>query len=339
MVVTGEEAISKVRSLNPDLVIMDIKLQGKMDGIEAIELICAEVDVLFIYLTAFSDEATLQRAKNTEPFGYIIKPFKERELHIVIEVALCRHRIGREMKENAELRDALLESAERAVRMRDDILAVVSHDLRNPLAGITLSGNFLRDIIGNEVHAEVNHCIDIIHKNAAMMNRLIGDLLDVVSIDKGQLSLSHSSISAQEIVSDALALFEGLSAQQDIKLSSAKIPCLTFYGDRDRVLQVFSNLIGNALKFSPQGAAIIVSGKSQGDFVVFSISDSAGGIAEEQKSHIFERYWKDRPRSQKGAGLGLHIAKGIVEAHGGKIWVESRLGVGSTFFFTLLKRR
>jgi signal transduction histidine kinase len=314
---------------------MDFILIGEFDVIDTMDHISRDFDVPFVYLTACSDEATLQRAKGTAPYGYVLKPFKERELHIVIEVALCRHEVARQINEHAAAREIILTATERAVRMRDDILAVVSHDLRSPLAGIVLSANYLLESMQSESLQHVKHGIEIIRKNARTIDRLIEDLCDIVSIDKGTLSLRMGSVKAQEVAIDALAMFEQAASQRSITLQLDVLATPILRGDRDRIIQVFANLIGNALKFSASGSAIAIGGKIVGNMLQFSVRDKAHGISPEQLGQLFDRGIGARQKSKKRFGLGLYISKGIVEAHGGTIWVESTPGVGSTFHFTI----
>jgi PAS domain S-box-containing protein len=614
VVASGEEAIEHVRRLQPDLVLMDIKLQGEMDGIEAAETIRSETDIPVVYLTAFADETTLQRAKLTEPYGYILKPFQERELHVIIEVSLYRHRIARELRESEAFRSALLQcvgdgvvatgpdgrvkflnplaealtgwkekeavgrpldevfnavqiperrsgtwkdvtsrkliardgsehpieaelttisdvtnasigtvwafrdiserkhlqdrqrfmmvasgevsssldremilaklapliahnladwcvihlcgengalhvaafahrepeknawaaqlvggivrskdnsieiqnvvrsrssvlevnvangtwiatalgirpapaapelvassaiivplttrgqtlgtlslvlerrgqpftefdlafaeelgrhiasgidnaqlysDAQRAIRMREDVLAIVSHDLRNPLSSISMNADQLLHSPEKITPQRVTKNAQTIQRNAERMNRLIGDLLDVASIDGGRLSLELKPNSVRLLVAEALSMLEAQASERSIRLLSTSLPDVDLLCDRERVLQVLSNLIGNALKFSSEGRSIALQGEVRGRVVQFSVSDEAAGITPDQVERIFERYWQAPEALRKGSGLGLYIAKGIVEAHGGRIWADSTPDVGSTFYFTI----
>jgi PAS domain S-box-containing protein len=611
VVVSGEEAIERVRRLPPDLVLMDIKLQGKLDGVEAAETIRSETDIPVVYLTAFADETTLQRAKLTEPYGYILKPFQERELHVIIEMSLYRHRVAHELRESEAFQRALLQSvadgvvatgpdgrvkflnplaealtgwkekeavgrplgevfkvvqlperrsgtwkdvtskkliardgsehpieaefttisdvtsaslgivwvfrdiserkhvqdrqcfmamasgevsssldremivaklapliahnladwcvihlcgekgglrvaafahrepqkhawaaklvggivrstdnsleihnvarsgssvfevnvangtwiatalgirsapelvassaiivplttrgqtlgtlslvsehreqpftefdrtfaeelgrriasgidnaqlysdAQRAIRTREDVLAIVSHDLRNPLASITMNADQLFHSPERITPQWVTKNAQIIRRNARQMNRLIGDLLDVASLDGGRLSLELKPNRTRGLVAETLSMFEAQASERSIRLLSTPLPDVDILCDRERVLQVLSNLIGNALKFSPQGRSIALQGEVHGRVVQFSVSDEAAGITPDQIEHIFERYWQAPEALRKGSGLGLYITKGIVEAHGGRIWVDSTPGVGSRFYFTI----
>jgi PAS domain S-box-containing protein len=605
---SGEEAVEATRKLRPDLILMDIKLQGEMDGIAAAEAIRKDIDVPIVYLTAFADDATLQRAKLTEPYGYILKPFQERELYVVLEVSLYRFRAERALRESEAWRLALLRSvgdgviaagrdgavkflnevaetltgwkeseavgkplddvfrtaplherrgepwkdlflqvvcrdgkdhpaearvspirdaagsavgtvcvfrdvserkalqdrqrlmavvsdavsssslnrgqvassvasilarsfadccvvhlagangaldeaafahreavsnaaapgplgaagypkedsairtvartqrpvrrqlagssddvslgihagllgtaasaivvpltahgrclgtltlvsenhrrpyealdlafaeelgrrlalgldnaqlysdAQQALRLRDEVLAVVSHDLRDPLSAIALNAAQLLRSPPNVDLELVRNNAAAIRRNTLQMDRLIGDLVDVGRIDTGCFSLELCPTRVASIVEDALSTFEGCAALRSIRLRVAALPDSELLCDRGRVLQVLSNLIGNALKFSPEGREIVVTGGLRGASFEFSVADKAGGIPPHDVEHVFDRYWRAPMAAGKGSGLGLHIAKEIVEAHGGRIWVESTPGEGSTFSFTI----
>jgi PAS domain S-box-containing protein len=611
IVATAEEAVEHTERLHPDLVLMDIKLQGKMDGIAAAERIRRKLDIPIVYITAFADDQTVKRATATEPYGYLLKPFQERELHVVIEVAIHRHEMARRLREAEAWRIALLRSAgdavlavgkdgrvklmnplaealtgwkeqdaigleldrvfrvtelpenrsapwreasnkqlaardgsrraietesapirdsedrdlgvvwvfrdiserrrlhdrqhlmaivgrevsssldqrtlieripclvvhsladwcvihlverdggplrvvafahtlpvksglafgpaaaedscvtravrateasfeqgivgdtwamdvlgldqgtianlgiraesaisvplvvrgssfgaltlvsegpawrlveqdvgfveelgrlvstaidnarlynaaQRAVKLRDRVLAVVSHDLRNLLSSVSLRAEQLADYPDELSQDRVVKHAQAIRRNVERMKRSIDDLIDVARIDSGQLSIEGKSHQVNDMLSEIASSFESAASQRSITLNIEGTPAPTaVLCDRARILQVLSNLVGNALKFSADGMTIQVTAQRSGQMVQFQVSDEAGGIADDQVAYIFDQYWQAARARRRGTGLGLYIAKGIVEAHGGKIWVNSRLGVGSAFYFTL----
>jgi signal transduction histidine kinase len=228
-----------------------------------------------------------------------------------------------------------------AVAVREDVLAIVSHDLRNPLSAIlTSTGRLLEHLDkasgpeGVRVRLPVERC----QRAARRMTRMIGDLVDAASLDTGTLSLHRDEHELSRILCDALDLLHPLADARSLDLVS-ELECsgLRALCDRERVVQVITNLVDNAIKFSPPGGQIRVLVEPYGGAVRFCVSDDGPGIAPDKLEHVFRRYWHDSTRSsRRGAGLGLYIAKGIVEAHGGRIWVESTLGKGSSFYFSLL---
>jgi signal transduction histidine kinase len=223
-----------------------------------------------------------------------------------------------------------------AVQARDEVLSIVSHDLRNPVNTIMLSAGHMLEL-GDALDMGVarRHLV-IVKRQAEQMNRMIQDLLDVARIEAGRLPLSEHREDPARLVRDACESLTELASQNGIRLesdASAELPAVC--ADRDRVLQVFGNLIGNALRFTEPGGIVRVSA-AEGDGVVeFAVSDSGAGIAAEDLPHLFERFYQARSAEPGGAGLGLAIVKGIVETHGGRVAAESTLGAGSTFRFTI----
>ncbi len=247
-----------------------------------------------------------------------------------LAIALDRHR--------AWQRDiALRQQAEAATRMREQILAVVSHDLRGPLATIMMATGLLaRAEVPDERRRNPPKAFAMIQRAAERMLRLIEDLLDFASIQVGQLGITRMPREPATLVKEAIANFEQLAREKHLHLESeVEADLSTLSCDRDRIIQVFSNLMSNAFKVTTSGGSIILRARAHEREVLFVVSDTGPGIAEEDLQHLFERHWRSREPGYKGTGLGLHIAKGIVEAHGGRIWAESTLGQGATFFFTI----
>jgi len=227
----------------------------------------------------------------------------------------------------------LYHEARQAVAARDGVLGIVSHDLRNPVLAVSMVADALRGLLPDGKGQEY---IAMIKRTMAEMDRLIEDLLDVTRIDAGRLPIEPEPHSAAALVAEAVELLRpvALERSQILEVSVAEnLPAV--HADRSRVLQVLSNLVGNAVKFSPEGGRITLNCVAAGAEVRFSIADSGPGIPEEHLPRIFDRFWQARHVRRGGAGLGLSIARGIVEAHGGRIWVESSPGAGATFHFTL----
>jgi len=230
--------------------------------------------------------------------------------------------------ENAHLYNQSVE----ATRARDDLLATVSHDLRNPLNTIRMAVGLLRKT-GEGKTAELAARID---RASERMIRLIADLLQASRIEAGALAAVQRPEDAASLVSAAVEMLGPLAAAKSIPLSAEAPPrSVAVLCERDLVMRVFSNLIGNAIKFSPEGAPIAVAAEERAGDVRFSVSDRGAGIPAEHLAHVFERYWQVEGGDRRGSGLGLYIAKGIVEAHRGRIWITSAVGEGTTVHFTL----
>jgi PAS domain S-box-containing protein len=226
--------------------------------------------------------------------------------------------------ENARLYRASVEAAQ----LRDQVLSVVAHDLRNPLSTILLLAGALRRL---DPEAE-----EAIRGAATRMDRLIQDLLDVALMESSQLTLEPVRMSTRELIVGAVETQRPLASSSSLELRvdlDGDVP--NVWGDRDRLLQVFQNLIGNAIKFTDAGGRITVSVASTDHEVVFQVADTGCGIAPEDLPRVFDRFWQATRAGSQGAGLGLQITKGIVETHGGRIWVESSEGRGTTVSFTI----
>ena len=234
--------------------------------------------------------------------------------------------------------------AEIAVRARDDMLAVVSHDLRNPVHTIAMSASLLDDPDVPLREEERHKQRQIIKRAAARMNRLIQDLLDVSRIESGRFTIKCAWDDPARIAGEVCEAFAPIAEDRDVRLHcdlGASLPRICV--DRDRILQVLGNFLDNALKFSPQDEEIVLAVQREPngaddrgrDGVRFSVRDRGRGISAEALPHIFERYWQERTTAHKGAGLGLAIAKGIAEAHHGRVWAESTPGQGATFHLWL----
>jgi signal transduction histidine kinase len=231
----------------------------------------------------------------------------------------------------------LYQQARQASRARDDTLSAISHDLRNGLNTVlTAVGLLLRSLPPDSEGRRDRRHVEAIRRAAERMNRLIGDLLDVASIESGRLFVEPRRETVRPILAEALAAVHNDAREKSLRIqeriSSHDVAVLC---DRDRVLQVLGNLISNAIKYTPEGGTVEVSAEQVDDEVVFAVRDTGSGVSPKQLPHVFDRFWQAAPKARLGSGFGLTIAKGVVEALGGRIWVESRPGDGTTFFFTL----
>jgi PAS domain S-box-containing protein len=238
---------------------------------------------------------------------------------VVTEVSELEHA-------RAQLRDA--------VRAREDLIAAVSHDLRSPLGMVSLASTYLAQEPGMSERGKKQ--VEMIDRATQRMARLIDDLLDVAAIQANRLQLRVEPVDVAALVQDALDAHLSLAEEKAIELvARCGLADLLVTCDGDRVQRVFGNLIGNALKFCNEGDTIMIEAQATGDAVQFAVADSGPGIDAALVPSLFEPYWSAPDHLREGVGLGLHIAKRVVEAHGGTIGVESEPGVGARFFFTL----
>jgi PAS domain S-box-containing protein len=234
----------------------------------------------------------------------------------------------------------LYQDSQRAIKLRENILSIVSHDLKNPLSTIKSSIQILPKFITEEENkVQSQKFINIINKKLVQAERLIADLLDFAKIESGTLRLSISERDINNIVEGVVEDFSEKAAKKNIDIKSInltdimKIDC-----DEDRITQVLSNLIGNAIKFTPENGKVEIVLKNQKSAILFSVSDTGKGISQANVHKVFEKYWQAKETAHLGTGLGLPISKGIIEAHNGKIWIDSEEGKGTTFYFTLPKK-
>lgn len=229
----------------------------------------------------------------------------------------------------------LYQESQQAVRAREEVLAIVSHDLRNPLSAVILGSSLLQ--MSQSLADEDREQLETIEVSAKRMSRLIADLLDVTRLEGGKrLPIEPETVHAAQLLQEAQELFRAQATVASVTMEYQAGETLPpVHADRHRVMQVLSNLIGNSMKFTPPGGRITVSATLRDDEVLFAIADTGPGIPREHLSDIFSPYWQAKRTERLGAGLGLPIAKGIVEAHGGRIWVESEQGNGTQFYFTL----
>lgn len=229
----------------------------------------------------------------------------------------------------------LFSHAQEAIRARDEILGIVSHDLRHPLNLVQLSAGMLLDAADERRTANVRP-VEIIERAVSQMNRLIGDLLDLSSIEARRFAIERQEHDVRDLMSEADALLRPLAEEKGVHFRCEvheRLPHVNM--DAHQVLRVICNVGSNAIKFAPESGTVTVHAAGYQDGVQFTVTDDGPGIPDDQLPHVFDRYWQGRRGDRRGAGLGLAIARGIVEAHGGRIWAEQGPDGGSIFYFTI----
>ncbi|HYI13381.1 MAG TPA: PAS domain S-box protein [Thermoanaerobaculia bacterium] len=250
---------------------------------------------------------------------------RARTLGDLTSLALRRVRLMEQEREAKE-------KAEAAVRVRDETLGIVSHDLRNPLTKIALSA----DLLSGATADEQPELIETIRSSARQMQRLIQDLLDVARMESGKLSVSQEPIDPEPLLREICESNTPIAVQKKQKiLCHTAHPLPAICGDRDRLVQVFGNLVGNAMKFTPERGTITIEGRRAGSSVQLVVRDTGPGIPEADLRKVFTPYWQAKKTAHMGAGLGLAIVRGIIEAHGGKVWAANAPGGGAIFTFTI----
>jgi light-regulated signal transduction histidine kinase (bacteriophytochrome) len=225
-----------------------------------------------------------------------------------------------------------------AVRLRDELVAVVSHDLRNPMSIIIMQCGMMQRWASSDTtteHRHIRRALGTIEKATTRMNSLLEDLLDTAKIEGGRYQLACHPVNVPRLLEEACSLLVTLTAEKKIELNCTAAPELMVNADPERIFQVLSNLVGNAIKFTPEGGRIDIDATGSGSDVLIQVRDTGIGIPAEHLPFIFKRYWSITEGNPGGSGLGLYISQGIVSAHGGNVWASSEPGKGSLFTFSL----
>lgn len=335
----GEEGLRKAIELRPDLVLTDVMMPG-MSGEALVREIRGHEELgstPIVVLTAKADDELRVRLLREGVQDHLTKPFSVEELRARVGNLVARRRSEREQAALAAENARLYAEARRAIQGRDDVLGVVVHDLRNPLASILMQARLLlRRAIGSESDGRIRRSAEVIERSASRMDRLIQDLLDVACLEAGSLSLERRRVPPGRVLVECVESQSPVAAAASLELRldlAGELP--EVWADRDRLFQVLENLVGNAVKFTAPGGKITVSAVPGDGEVLFRVSDTGAGIPAGDLLRVFDRFWQASQADRRGAGLGLPIVKGIVEAHGGRVWVESEPGRGSTFSFTI----
>ena len=311
---TGPSALATLASLLLiDINFFDPNGSLSIDRVEALEIIA----FLIVAVTITATMEALHRA-------LALAESQAREL------AARNEEVGRSYDAERERRQV----AEVMAQAREEVLGVVAHDLRNPLSLIISS----TDLVLNEDldRARRTEMLEVALRAGRQMNRLIGDLLDTVRLHAGKLTLDVENIDVSTICQQAEEMYGPLAAKRRVRLTVIAPEAGTVVrADPLRVSQILGNLVGNAIKFTPENGSVTIRSSNDGAQVRFQVTDTGPGISAGDLEHLFDNFWQAQRSDHRGVGLGLAIAKSVVEAHGGRIWCESTPGRGSTFSFTL----
>jgi signal transduction histidine kinase len=333
--VSGEDAIALVPEHEPDLILMDIRLRGKMDGIESAAEIVKSSNAPIIFLTAHADKDTLDRAKLTGPFGYLIKPFEDHNLITTIEIALARAQAEEAVRESLRQQQTFNE-------VRSRFLAVISHEFRNPLNSILFSSELL-ERYGNTVEPDRrNLYFRRIHGAVHRMNQLLDDVLIMGEADAGKLDYKPAPMDLKQFCQELLSeiqpeeapicpvefIYHVLGMSSSALSSSDVNPSL----DRKLLNHILGNLLSNAVKYSTPGMPVKFQVLVSEEEILFKIQDQGIGIPEADRASLFSDFHRaSNVKAIPGTGLGLSIVKQCVEIHGGTVELDSIENQGSTF--------
>jgi signal transduction histidine kinase len=315
-----------------DIVLLDLSLPDA-SGLEGVEALCAIApDVPIVVLAGRADDHLAVAAVKAGAQDYLTKGRDDgRVARHAVRHAIERHGLRREREALLAREREARAAAERAARVRDEVLGMVSHDLRSPLSAIGMAGTALLEGAGDP-----RVLAGAIVRSSEWALRIIRDLLDVTAIEAGRLAIHREPMTVQAIMDMIRSMFASSAAAAGVELviERADAP-LWVDADVDRVVQAVGNFVGNAVKFTPRGGRVTLTVSRGAGAVRFRVEDTGPGIAPEDMPHLFDRFWQARESGRGGAGLGLVIAKGIADGHGGHVEVESTPGRGSAFTLVL----
>ncbi len=322
----GQKALDVIEENKPDLVLMDIGLMGQSDGIEVSRQISARWQIPVVYLTGHTDDNTLSRAKETEPFGYVVKPVDYTELKTTIEIALYKAETENKLKEL----NKRLEHANQELR---HFAHTVSHDLKTPLRGVRRLAEWISINYANKLDRNDKEQVHLLITRVDRMHNLIDGVLEYSSI--GYTEEERVQVNLNNLVQDVIDMID---PPENITITvESEMPVIEC--GQTLIIQVFLNLLSNAVKYMDKPAGRIeVSCVEEDEFWKFRVTDNGPGIEEKYFEKIFQIFQTLSTHDEsESSGIGLSTVKKVVEMHGGKVWVESKIGEGSIFFFTLPK--
>ncbi|HAJ57984.1 MAG TPA: hybrid sensor histidine kinase/response regulator [Cyanobacteria bacterium UBA8543] len=326
---SGEEAIASATTIHPDLILMDILLQGRKNGIEAAKEIRSILNIPVVYLTAYADINTLQQAKLTEPFGYLIKPFQEKELQTTIEIALSRHQAEERMRQ-------ALQKEKEISELKSSFIAIASHEFRTPLATIGSSIELLQRYCQDCMDEKKSKHFQQIKTSINQINQLLDDVLVIGKSDTGKLQFKPVPLDLVEFCSNLVEELQQIAGNQHRIVFNSKGQFANACMDKNLLRQILTNLITNAVKYSPNSNTVLFELSSHEEIITFRIQDKGIGISLEDQKQLFEPFYRGTNVEKiKGTGLGLSIVKKCVDLHRGEIIVDSEVGIGTTFTVTL----
>lgn len=327
---SGEEAIHQAAENRPDLVLMDINLKGNMDGVEAARRIYAQYNIPIIYLTAYATNDILERARQTGASGYLLKPFKEKELHTNIEIAIAKHRT-----ENSKARYKEKELEE----IKSRFITTASHEFRTPLTIIATSAGLLEQYSHKLTQEKQRKHLERIQMSVEHITQLLEDALVINQAESGELKFQPLPLDLAQFCHNLVEKLQNsidsnhqivlqIGAQNSLSDADKNInTCM----DKELLLQILTNLLSNAIKFSPPGKTVHFQLDFQDGAAIFQIKDQGIGIPREEQQKVFDTFYRANNVGHiPGVGLGLSVVKKCVDLHKGKITVASELGVGTT---------
>jgi len=339
---SGEEALRKLGERNFDLVLTDLKMPGT-DGLQLVtEIGKSKPEILTVLMTGHGTIDSALEAMKRGASDYLTKPLNLDEMIVRLQKVLEERQRFVRLRDFATQLEKANQELKKIDEMKSEFVSVASHELRTPLAAIKNAVQLILQGRTGEINENQKNFLSMADRNISRLTNILNDLLNLSRIESGKIDLKIEELDPRStmefIVSSLKPQADGKSIQLRTEIQK-ELPSV--YGDREKIEQILTNLVGNAIKFTPEGGEITVSTRAsprRKNELAISVSDSGIGISEDQFEKIFEKFHQvegSLHRSVTGTGLGLAITKGLVEAHHGEIWVESQIGKGSTFTFTL----
>jgi signal transduction histidine kinase len=335
---TGEEAFVKAFEQKPDLILMDIMLDGKMNGIETAKEIKKDMDIPIIFLTAYADNNTLQNAKLIEPYGYVLKPFEDKSLQSAIEIALYKHKMENKLKESEKRYKALAAKFKDLNETKDNFFSILSHDLRAPFDSILGFSEILKNEFTTLSDSEREEYIDNLYEASRHVYSLLNNLLQYSRFQLDNIEFNPRKIVLKEIIEKNVNVLKSMAIKKNINLGIESLDGIVVYADEDMLNSILVNLISNGIKFTKRGGEVCISAAKKGSFAEVIVRDNGIGMDEDTLFKLFKiNIKKSRPGTEKesGTGLGLYITQKYVEKNGGRLDAVSEPDKGTTFMFTL----
>jgi len=316
---TAQAAVKICEDGVPDLVLMDIRIQGGKDGVETAQVLRQRYNIPVIFLTALADEITMRRAKLAAPASYLLKPVREDELKAAVELAFHKRETERVLE-----------------RQRAEFAAMLTHDVQSPLQVVAGCADLLSLELKSNKSPRVAELLNRMVGSLSYTVKLVADYLTLINFDSARQEINAAEHSLNDTLRRVKERYEAEATRRGLVLDADLAEDLpAVLTDGLMLERIFTNLVFNALKFTPRGGRVILSSSARGDRVVASVSDSGAGIAPEELEKIFDKGWQGSTRAAgEGTGLGLYIVKILVDALDGRIDVDSKVGRGTRFVVT-----
>ncbi|MFN3360873.1 MAG: ATP-binding protein [Pseudanabaenaceae cyanobacterium] len=321
---TAEEALSLVERNKPSLALCDIRLVGEMDGITLAEILRQKYNVPVVFLTAHADVLTIQRASQAKPFGYVVKPFQEKDLHVAIEIALTRY----EAESNLAL---ALRKEEELRQVKSKFFATAIHDIRSPLTQISFAAHILEAAFANIDHPHKQVYFDRIHQGVENIRQLLDNVLEMHRLESERLALNPVPTDVVKFCQELRDEVQNSAGDNyNIHFSTNTAREVVVLADPMILQRMLGNLLSNAVKYSPGGGTIFFDLEITSEAMIFTIKDRGIGIPPESLQNIFHAFQRGSNVADiPGTGLGLSIVKMCVDVCGGEITIDSTVNVGT----------